>query len=148
MNLPFIPSFHFVDDQVLHWAVSYHSQEAGQDLSGQQVVQEIPAEGDPKEAGFKALHSSIAHPILCLMTVLLLIRTVCEGLVSGQWLPIIPGHTPEARSFPFHSGVRLRTEVLPSAERRVFQPQGTSMELPSREPISQCVNCVEWDMTF
>ena len=102
MNLPFIPSFHFVDGQVLHRAVSCRSQEAGQDLSMQQVVQEIPAEVNQKEAGFKALHSSIAHPILCLMTVLLLIRTVCEGLVSGQQLPIIPGHTPEARSFPFH----------------------------------------------
>lgn len=43
MNLPFIPSFHFVDGQVLHWAVSYHSQEADQDLSTQQVVQETPA---------------------------------------------------------------------------------------------------------
>ena len=65
MNLPFIPSFHFVDGQVLHRAVSCRSQEAGQDLSMQQVVQEIPAEVNQKEAGFKALHSSIAHPILC-----------------------------------------------------------------------------------
>lgn len=36
------------------------------------------------------------------MTVLLLIRTVFEGLVSGQQLPIIPVYTPEARSSPFH----------------------------------------------
>ena len=44
MNLPFIPSFPFVDGQVLHRAVLRHSQEAGQGRSMQQVVQETPAE--------------------------------------------------------------------------------------------------------
>ena len=48
----------------------------------------------------------------------------------------------------FTGGVRLRTEVLPRVERRGFQPQGTSMELPSREPVSHRVNCVEWDATL
>ena len=60
----------------------------------------------------------------------------------SQGTPLRPGHPH------FTGGVRLRTEVLPSAERQVFQPQGTSMELPSREPISHCVICVEWDTTF
>lgn len=82
--------------------------------------------------------SPFPHPILCLMTVLLPVRTVMpsppvfEGLLSGQQLPIIllrPGHPH------FTSGVRLRTKVLPDVERRGFQPQGTSLELPSGESV-------------
>lgn len=82
--------------------------------------------------------SSFPHPILCLMTVLLPVRTVvpsppvCEGLLSGQQLPITllrPGHPH------FTAGVRLRTKVLPDVERRGFQPQGTSLELPSGESV-------------
>lgn len=119
--------------------------EAGQDLSTQQVVQETPAE--VKRGRFQS--TALAHPILCLMTVLLLIRTVFEGLVSGQQLPIIPVYTPEARSSPFHRwGQTQGQESCRVWRGRGFQPQGTSMELPSREPVSHHVNCVEWDATL
>lgn len=54
---------------------------------------------------------------------------------SSQGTPLRPGH-------PHFTGeVRLSTEVLLSAERQGFQPQGASMELSSGEPISHCELC-------
>lgn len=54
--------------------------------------------------------------------------------------------TPQRPGPPhFSAGVRLRTEVLPIAKRPAFQPQGTSLELPSRRAYGSLANCMGWD---
>lgn len=108
-----------------------------------------------KVAGFKALDSRVPTPAFCLMPTLLLITAVapappvCEALITGQQLPIISGHTPEAQSplSLFHSwGADSEDKRLARCGGAGIPTLGHLPAVPSRGAHSPlCLKYMGWD---